>query len=513
MITRTSHLIILSLVMITSLLATYAVAAPTNVQRVLHQKAKMDANGNVMLDEAPYNNNFSPASPPGPSTPITNSTGPDMIIGALLGFTFSSALLMTGLGASMDVNGHTVFTVIVTASGAAAIFFMEHLVTILGTANTGAMAILLGMDLFARTGFAEAINRTWDGPLPRANQITGPSWGFLAAGAVLGMAGWFVQTRPGPPPQPSPWNPAYWLFGAAMPPPLPAVWFKMPAGRAAEPPAPPPPPPFSIMNYINPWGWKCRLSLLLYLLIFFGGVKLTDESREMNGKFWGSIQDYFQISQALPKINLVYMENTTTSTSLPTLQVSVSCLTERCTRPKSSPKGKIRKHSFTTSLALGQSRAQNTYSVDSSVTTDLSLALAALELDIKPPKEYRTGGETTKEENNNPQPNESNSSERDSKNNGDNGSESIPGAMIPEGNLNLDIYKDYNYCTFSDYDDSDEDNGLTDHEEAVLFIQERAFAICKGIKEGRLYCPEDHESFYRKYASFLTDEERKFLGI
>ncbi|KAI9340676.1 hypothetical protein DFJ73DRAFT_797796 [Zopfochytrium polystomum] len=176
-------------------------------------------------------------------------------IGGLLGLTWIVAVLFTGLGASLDANGHTVLLIVVTAAGCAAIFFMEHLVTILGTANAGAFSVAVGVDMFARTGFVETVKMCLVGnPLPRSGAINGPAWGLLASAVVLAMAGWFVQTRPGPPPQPSPYNPAYWLFGAAMPPPLPAVWFKMPGRETA--PVPPPRPAFSITNYLNPFGWK-----------------------------------------------------------------------------------------------------------------------------------------------------------------------------------------------------------------------------------------------------------------
>ncbi|KAI8845426.1 hypothetical protein BC829DRAFT_419587 [Chytridium lagenaria] len=148
-------------------------------------------------------------------------------IGLLLGLTWGIILLFTGVGGNLDENSHMVLLLVLSASGGAAVFFMEHLVIILGTANVGATAIVVGVDMLARTGFVEVFNRCLTGPTPpKSGQIPGPAWGALAAVIVIAVAGWFVQTRPGPPNQPSEWNPAYWLFGAQRPAPLPPTWFK-----------------------------------------------------------------------------------------------------------------------------------------------------------------------------------------------------------------------------------------------------------------------------------------------
>ncbi|KAJ3099883.1 hypothetical protein HDU97_002712 [Phlyctochytrium planicorne] len=178
-------------------------------------------------------------------------------VGLLLGLIWANVLLFTGIGGNLDDNSHMVILLVMSASGGAAVFFMEHLVVILGTANVGAIAIVSGVDMLAKTGFVEVYQRTLTGPTPpKAAQVPGSAWGLLAAAIVLAVAGWFVQTRPGPPPQPSEWNPAYWLFGAARPPPLPPTWFKMPPNVAADPAPPPPPPPKPWSSYLNPFGWR-----------------------------------------------------------------------------------------------------------------------------------------------------------------------------------------------------------------------------------------------------------------
>ncbi|KAJ3100180.1 hypothetical protein HDU96_010425 [Phlyctochytrium bullatum] len=178
-------------------------------------------------------------------------------VGALLGLTWGLVLLFTGVCGSLDENTHMVILLILSAGGGAAVFFIEHNAMILGTANVGSLVIVISIDIFARSGFAEVINRALTGPTPpKSAQVPGPAWALLAAYVVISVSGWFVQTRPGSPTPPSEWNPAYWLFGAQRPSPLPPTWFKLPPNVAAERPAPPPPPPKPWTSYLNPFEWK-----------------------------------------------------------------------------------------------------------------------------------------------------------------------------------------------------------------------------------------------------------------
>jgi hypothetical protein len=178
-----------------------------------------------------------------------------VLIGMLLGFTWSVVVLFTGLGGSFDPNSHMTLQIVMTFAGGAAVFFMEHLVLVLATANVGGFLIVIGVDLFARTGFVEVVNKCISSDPPKSSQIPGPAWGLLASAMILAMAGWFVQTRPSPPPQPSEWNPAYWMFGAARPSAPPPSWLKVPPNRDVSN-APPPPPPTLMSKVLSPFGLK-----------------------------------------------------------------------------------------------------------------------------------------------------------------------------------------------------------------------------------------------------------------
>ncbi|KAJ3217947.1 hypothetical protein HDU67_006975 [Dinochytrium kinnereticum] len=161
-------------------------------------------------------------------------------VGMLLGLTWGIIILFTGVGGNLDENSHLTILIVLTTALGAAVFFMEHLIIILGTANVGAFAIITGVDMLARTGFVEVLGRCLSGPTPpKSGQVPGPAWGVMAVGLVIAMTGWYVQTRPGPPSPPSEWNPAYWLFGADFPPPGPPTWFKMPPNVAQAREAPP----------------------------------------------------------------------------------------------------------------------------------------------------------------------------------------------------------------------------------------------------------------------------------
>ncbi|KAJ1569133.1 hypothetical protein HK405_009466 [Cladochytrium tenue] len=161
-------------------------------------------------------------------------------VGALAGLSWGAALLFTGAGASLGSEAQALVLVGLTSAGVAAVFVAEHGTLVAGTATAGGAAAASGADLLARTGFVEALQAgVAASPPPRAQQVPGPAWALLAAAAGIAVLGWYLQTRPGPAASPpaSPYNPAYWLFGAAPPAAPPAAWLKMPG--AAPPPAAP----------------------------------------------------------------------------------------------------------------------------------------------------------------------------------------------------------------------------------------------------------------------------------
>ncbi|KAI8620262.1 hypothetical protein BC830DRAFT_1164699 [Chytriomyces sp. MP71] len=157
------------------------------------------------------------------------------MMGALHGFAWAIILLFTGLGAPFSQSTHIVFVLALASLGVASVFVVEHMALVAGTSFAGAFFVVVGADLFACTGFDEVVRRCVDGAsLPSYGEVPGVAWGLIAAYCVLGIAGWYVQTRSPPAVPNNEWNPAYWLFGA---PPLsarPPVWLPQPSAKAEE---------------------------------------------------------------------------------------------------------------------------------------------------------------------------------------------------------------------------------------------------------------------------------------
>ncbi|KAJ3068991.1 hypothetical protein HDU98_007917 [Podochytrium sp. JEL0797] len=125
---------------------------------------------------------------------------------------------------------------------------------VVGTSFSGGFFVAIGADLFACTGFVEVMRKCLSGgggnDFVRAQDVPAEAWGLVAAFVVLGVAGWYVQTRSSPARQQTDWNPAYFLFGANLPSALPPVWFQMPANKATDAAPPPAPAAFSYFNTI-----------------------------------------------------------------------------------------------------------------------------------------------------------------------------------------------------------------------------------------------------------------------
>ncbi|KAJ3017707.1 UNVERIFIED_CONTAM: hypothetical protein HDU68_011506 [Siphonaria sp. JEL0065] len=173
-----------------------------------------------------------------------------VMIGALHGYSWALILLFTGIGSGFHQSAHIIFILAAMSIGATSIFFMEHMALIMGTAFSGGFFVSIGADLFACTGFVEALRMGISNPVPvGVGQVPGTAWGIMAAYCILGIAGWYVQTRSSPARQQTDWNPAYHIFGANLPSAAPPVWFQMPANKPVDAVAPTP-KPFSVYEVV-----------------------------------------------------------------------------------------------------------------------------------------------------------------------------------------------------------------------------------------------------------------------
>ncbi|KAJ1566312.1 hypothetical protein HK096_001801 [Nowakowskiella sp. JEL0078] len=119
-------------------------------------------------------------------------------LGALLGFLGSNLVFISGIGGFLQQAAHITVVVVCILAACGFIFFYESLVIVLSTAVTGAYAIAIGLDIFAKTGFLEVTHLSFQAKTPRVEQIPGPSWAMMAGVIVLAVLGWAMQTRPSP---------------------------------------------------------------------------------------------------------------------------------------------------------------------------------------------------------------------------------------------------------------------------------------------------------------------------
>ncbi|KAJ1555553.1 hypothetical protein HK405_000486 [Cladochytrium tenue] len=117
-------------------------------------------------------------------------------IGALLGFVLATFILSFVSGGTISSGiGRSVFIILMSAAGAILIIFVERPVLILGTATTGAFAVITGIDIFVSTGFTDAVHTFLSGS--GSFSVTWKTGLMLGAFFLLALIGVVFQFRSG----------------------------------------------------------------------------------------------------------------------------------------------------------------------------------------------------------------------------------------------------------------------------------------------------------------------------
>ncbi|KAI8851170.1 hypothetical protein BC829DRAFT_128029 [Chytridium lagenaria] len=116
-------------------------------------------------------------------------------VGAVLGFVLATFILSFASGGLLSGVGRTIFIVIMVLIFGFTIYFLERPLLILGTAIPGSYAVILGVDLFARVGFANASQSFLSGN--NNYEVTPKVWVMIAAFLLLSLIGIVFQFRSG----------------------------------------------------------------------------------------------------------------------------------------------------------------------------------------------------------------------------------------------------------------------------------------------------------------------------
>jgi hypothetical protein len=117
-------------------------------------------------------------------------------LGALTGYLFALWILAFADGGVIHSKaGRIVFITVLTLIGLLLAIFFKNLFIILGTAFIGAYAIILGIDLFARTGFAQSIKAFMDGKHDTEYKVNTKVYIMLAGLFGLFVIGSIFQYR------------------------------------------------------------------------------------------------------------------------------------------------------------------------------------------------------------------------------------------------------------------------------------------------------------------------------
>jgi MFS family permease len=117
-------------------------------------------------------------------------------LGALAGYLFSLWILAWASdGLIHSKAGRIIFIIVLTLIGLLLAIFFKNTFIILGTAFIGAYAIILGIDLFARTGFALSVKAFMDGNHDTDYKVNTKVYLMLAGMIVLFILGSIFQYR------------------------------------------------------------------------------------------------------------------------------------------------------------------------------------------------------------------------------------------------------------------------------------------------------------------------------
>jgi len=117
-------------------------------------------------------------------------------LGALAGYVLAMFILSWASGGVIHSKaGRIIFIVILTVLGLLLACFFKNTLIIVGTALIGAYAIILGVDMFARTGFAQSVGAFMDGNHDTNYETNRDVYIMLAAMVVLFIIGTLFQYR------------------------------------------------------------------------------------------------------------------------------------------------------------------------------------------------------------------------------------------------------------------------------------------------------------------------------
>lgn len=117
-------------------------------------------------------------------------------LGALAGYVFALWILAwADDGVIHSKAGRIIFIIVLALIGLLLAIFFKNIFIILGTAFIGAYAIILGVDLFVRTGFALSISAFMDGNHDTKYEVNTKVYIMLVAMFVLFILGSIFQYR------------------------------------------------------------------------------------------------------------------------------------------------------------------------------------------------------------------------------------------------------------------------------------------------------------------------------
>jgi len=117
-------------------------------------------------------------------------------LGALAGYVLAMFILSWASGGVIhNKAGRIIFIIVLTLIGLIIACCFKNALIIYGTALIGAYAIILGVDMFARTGFAQSVRAFMDGQNDADYETNTKVYIMLVAMLVLFLLGSLFQYR------------------------------------------------------------------------------------------------------------------------------------------------------------------------------------------------------------------------------------------------------------------------------------------------------------------------------